>query len=101
METKWLNYGFGVYLPNATWNPIPGIYIFCFVNPQKNVWEPLYIGETESFKDRFANHDRWDEACRLGATHVHAMAVQQAGARLLIEKELIQRFQPVLNVQHK
>ena len=82
-------------------NPVPGVYIFCFVDPQRNVWKPVYVGQADSIRDRLANHDRWDEARRLGATHIHAKAVSHEGSRLLIERELIQRFQPELNVQHK
>ena len=36
-------------------------------------WTAIYIGETESFKNRLGgHHEKWDRALRYGMTHVHA-----------------------------
>jgi hypothetical protein len=43
----------------------------------------------------------WNLAVRLGATHVHAMEVEQEAERCAIEQELIGKFRPPLNTQHR
>jgi predicted GIY-YIG superfamily endonuclease len=57
----------------------------------------LYIGQTDSFRDRIPGHERWDEARRAGATHVHAMVVTNSSERDRIEAELIRHYQPKMN----
>lgn len=93
----WLNYQFEVYEPRrTTWNDSSGIYIFTGIGPNGR-WRAYYIGKATSFRDRFANHEKWAGAVRLGATHVHAMVVPLAANRDRIEAELIQACQPPLN----
>lgn len=101
-KVKWSNHEFGVFGPPGTvaWNDVPGVYIFTGLNTS-NRWVAIYIGKAESFSSRLPNHERWAEAARLGATHVHAMVVQQEANRDSIEKDLIQTFQPTLNTQLK
>jgi hypothetical protein len=65
---------------------------------------PLYVGETHNFRERFPGgrkHERWEEAQNLGATHVLAAVIPQEATRQAIEQDLIQTFQPPLNVQKK
>jgi excinuclease UvrABC nuclease subunit len=101
ITVKWLSYELYVYTINTNWNDdVGGIYIFS--GPiNNNQWVAYYIGQTDSFKDRLPNHERWEEAKRLGATHVHAMVVRQEATREDIERELIRAFQPRLNLQLK
>lgn len=95
----WANFRFEVFPAAGTvWNPVAGIYIFAGVNAYRQ-WVALYIGQAGSLADRFRNHDRWPEAQRLGATHVHALVVPLQSDRDLIERSLIQTYQPRLN-QH-
>jgi hypothetical protein len=94
----WLSYEFTVYGPNTTWHAVGGVYIFCAVKPQ-NQWEPLYVGQTDSFADRIPSHEKWNAAVRLGATHVHARMIHLRSARDAVERELIQALHPPLNVQ--
>lgn len=97
---NWSGYTFKVYYPNTEWNDVAGIYIFTGLNT-KNLWVALYIGQTNSFANRLPSHERWPEAVRLGATHIHAMAVARQGDRDIIESRLIQDFQPPMNDQLK
>jgi excinuclease UvrABC nuclease subunit len=99
-EVKWLEHTFEVCLKDANWNDVGGVYIFTGLNPQ-NRWVPLYIGQADSFRTRIPSHEQWSPAQRLGATHVHALVVEQAATRDKIEKELIRAYQPALNVQLK
>lgn len=79
---------------------VAGLYIFAGRN-SANLWVALYVGQTDSFALRIPTHERWTEAARLGATHVHAMAESQAAMRDTIEAELIGAYQPRLNVQQR
>ena len=54
-----------------------------------------------SLAERLPTHEKWSAAVRLGATHVHAIVVPLATTRDLIERQLIQAFQPLLNRQLK
>jgi hypothetical protein len=72
----WLTHEFTIYEMDTTnWNDVAGVYIFSGLNVQQTQWKALYVGITESFKTRHPNHERWEEAKRLGATHVHAKVV--------------------------
>ena len=66
-------------------------------------WEPLYVGETGSFKNRLdlANHETWPAAVKLGATHIHTLVEQGPIKRTLVEALLIQELKPPLNTQLK
>jgi len=88
-KATWITHEFNVHTSNANWNDVAGVYIFTGLN-QANQWEPLYIGQASSLAVRLATHERWTEAARLGATHIHAKAVQKQTDRDLIEQELIQ-----------
>lgn len=95
-KVSWLDAEFGVYGPSTRWNEVPGVYIFAGVN-QRDEWYPLYVGQTQSLARRLGNHDKWLEARRLGATHIHARTVRDQRLRLSLERRLVLAFQPSLN----
>lgn len=97
----WLTHVFTVY-PHAgtTWHNVAGIYIFAGVTRQ-NQWVPLYIGQCDSYQNRIPSHEQWDKAQSLGATHVHALVVSKQADRDVIERALVQAYQPPLNAQLK
>ena len=70
-----------------------GVYIFAA--PVDKLWRALYVGETTSFADRIPGHERWPQAQRMGATHVHVRA--EPFRRREIEEELIRAHTPPLN----
>jgi hypothetical protein len=76
---------------------------YCFAMRLANGnFTPLYFGESENLQTRLPSHDRWDEAKRLGATHVWAHSTPAgASARAAEEQDLIQYWNPPLNVQHR
>jgi len=96
----WLGQSFYVRNRFIDWYDIQGVYIFTGLNAQ-NQWEPYYVGETQSFKDRFADHEVWDKAVRLGATHVHERVTATEADRMALESALIRAYQPPLNTQLK
>jgi excinuclease UvrABC nuclease subunit len=98
MQTAiWNGYKFEVCEPFSRWSAASGIYIFA--GSQSGKWLPIYIGQAISFQQRFSNHEKWEAAQRLGMTHIHATAVNHQGERDRIERDLIQTFNPRLNVQ--
>ena len=103
---RWGGDEFKVYKPDTEWYDVGGVYIFAKRgawiglglgqgNPMD--WEPLYVGETESFKNRLlASHEKWPAAVGLGATHIHTRNEVMI-ARKLLEVLLIQKYDPPLN----
>ena len=89
-------YSYGVYEPAGNWNDVPGNYIFARLD-QSGAWVALYVGETNSFKDRFSSHERWPCATRNGATHVHAHVNNTIGARRAEEADLLAVLNPPCN----
>jgi predicted GIY-YIG superfamily endonuclease len=85
------------------WSKVAGLYIFAYIYTAngKQYWKALYIGQTNDFSYRMPTHERFDEAVRKGATHIHAVAVPQAANRDTWEKLLISTYQPSMNEQHK
>ena len=68
-------YTYNVYDLGPGWNDVPGNYIFAKTISTKDgpKWTAIYIGETDSFKNRLGgDHEKWDRALRYGMTHVHA-----------------------------
>jgi len=63
---------------------------------------PLYFGQAEDLQSRLPCHERWAEAVRLGATEVQAHSTQGGElVRCAEERDLIQRWDPPLNTQHR
>ena len=48
----------------------PGNYIYAKQTPSGQ-WTPVYIGETQSLRDRLPNHEKLPCVRRNGSTHVH------------------------------
>ena len=78
-----------------------GNYMFVRQLPNGN-WLPVYIGVADSLRSRLPTHEQLAEAQRLGATHVMTHT-NPAGsqARLDEERDLIQKWNPALNIQHR
>lgn len=78
-----------------------GNYMFVKKLPNGNA-VPVYIGQCDNFKTRLPTHEQIGPATRLGAMHV-LTRLNSAGeqARLDEERDLIQRWQPTLNDQHR
>ena len=75
----------------------PGNYIFAKeTSPDR--WIPLYIGETESLKDRLPNHEKLPCVRRYGGTHVHSHTnPSDESVRRAEESDLIEKWDPPCN----
>lgn len=78
------------------WYRYPVIYAFArLVAGQFHI---MYIGEAGDAADRFGTHERWDDAAKLGATHILTLlATSDKFARKKLEDELISYYQPPMN----
>lgn len=94
------SYTFTVYSMDGDWNDVPGVYVFARPAAQGS-WDPLYIGQCDSFKNRMCPHDRWDEAVQMGANSVHVVVIQSAKERDSVEREMIQSLDPPMNTHHR
>lgn len=78
-----------------------GNYTFVKELPTGN-FVPLYFGETNDLQTRMPGHERWRDALRAGATHVFAHTTPGGEqVRCAEERDLIELWQPALNVQHR
>ena len=83
------------------WADVPANYLFAHL--ANGIWQVCYIGECASAKDRFASHERWDEAVRTyGATHILTrQSSSSAEVRRQEERDLILSHNPPMNVHHR
>lgn len=80
---------------------VAGNYAFVKQLPT-GLFVPIYFGIAEDLSDRIAYHDRWTDALRAGLTHVMGHTTPAGAlAREAEERDLIQRWNPALNVQHR
>lgn len=78
-----------------------GNYAFVKQLPNGN-FTPLYFGKADSLRDRIPSHECWPEAVRLGVTHLMGHTTPAGDdARCAEERDLIQRWNPPMNVQHR
>jgi hypothetical protein len=82
-------YEFTIYSMDTDWNDVPGNYIYAKRSTEPSVWLAVYIGQTESFKERLPNHNELPCIKRNGGTHVHAHINRDEKARLAEEKDLL------------
>ena len=102
---NWAGYHFLVYTPDHARSIfLPGLYVFAKLTMDwtgNRTWSPLYVGQAEAFATRLLGHERWAEAENLGANQIHLLVENNWFSRMAIEKILIEKLQPPLNIQHK
>lgn len=84
-------YLYDIYPIGTNWNDVPGNYIFAYESSPL-IWTPVYIGETESFKDRLPNHNELPCIKHNGGTHIHAHINEDSQARLAEESDLLSNY---------
>ena len=96
------SYTFETYPIGQEFNSVSGLYIFCR-QVSGGTWEAMYVGETQSFKDRIntgiGGHDGFLRARNAGATHVAVLLVAGDSERLRIETDLRHGLNPTCNAQ--
>ncbi len=90
-------YQFEIYPLDATFRPLPGVYIYARLFPE-GYWGAVYISQTRDLHQRLEGHVTIEDAMANGATHLHAHYCSAGqGARCSEEKDLILRWRPVCN----
>ena len=80
------------------WTRQPGVYVFAMQTVEHLA--PLYVGRTDSLKNRLPYHEMWDIALSHGATHLHTRVVPDWADRVNLEQSLVALFQPHLNTHY-
>ncbi|MCS3449532.1 hypothetical protein M2222_001647 [Bradyrhizobium elkanii] len=85
----------------ATLQDVGGNYAFLKKLPNGN-YVPVYFGQADSLRNRLPSHERLDDAIKAGASVVvaHTTPAGEA-ARLSEERDLIAKWNPVLNTHHR
>lgn len=98
-----LKYVYGLFSPDASWNPIGGNYAFVSEGTLLTGFSILYIGETESFKSRMPTHSVWPIVLtRYFKPLIYAHTnLNGAAARKAEERDLIAAYNPPENIQHR
>ena len=97
--TSGAQYKYWILPINTVFKEEPGNYIYSKQNASGK-WMAVYIGQTESLRQRLASHERELEAKRFGATHIHVHTSPLVeGTRLDEEGDLIRVYKPPMNSQ--
>jgi len=89
-------YRFHVLRAQAPTLSEPALYAFARPGPGLS-WTPLFLSRTGNLADRLNGHERWEEAQRLGATHVLALFEPEREGRTFAENDLLAALRPALN----
>lgn len=83
--------------PGAAFPSTPAVYAFARPGQGGRGWVPVFVSRTANLAKRMATHEIWDEARRLGATHVLVHQRGARDAREAVEADLLASLRPVLN----
>ncbi|MDA2933471.1 hypothetical protein MYX82_03920 [Acidobacteria bacterium AH-259-D05] len=82
---------------NSSFKDEPGNYIFA-KETSPNRWTPIYIGQTESLKNRLTDHEKLPCIKRHGGTHIHAHTTPGGEqVREAEEADLLAKWDPPCN----
>jgi hypothetical protein len=86
------SYKFEVYSADTSFNDVGAVYIFTkrtVGSDGKGTHEFLYIGQTESLRDRIPNHEKWECATFNGVNCICVHRDDSETSRLDKESDLI------------
>jgi hypothetical protein len=90
-------YTYWIHEIGTAFKDSPGSYIFA-KETSPGRWTPVYIGETNSLKDRLSNHEKMPCVRRHSGTHVHAHTSSADGqVRREEEADLLNKWNPPCN----
>ncbi len=91
-------YSYSIYKIGTDFNDIAGNYVYAKETKPKS-WSPVYIGQTNSLKNRLSSHEKESCAIRNGATPIHVHTNSSEVSRLNEEEDLIFKWKPSCNEQ--
>ena len=90
-------YRYWIHKIGTSFKDSPGNYVFA-KKTSPGHWTPIYIGETESLKDRLSDHEKMPCIKRNGGTHIHAhLTCSDADASRAEESDLLEKWDPPCN----
>ena len=96
-EATWKGRDFCVYLANANWSAVPGVYILAG-RDDHDEWKPVCVGQTHSLLADPPEDKKWFAAKILGATHIHARVEWDDDKREALTNELTHAYLPSMNI---
>lgn len=81
--------------PDTEFATVPAVY--AFAKPNGRQWVPVFLSRTANLAARMDRHPQWEEARRLGATHVLVHRRGERDAREEVEADLLAALRPVMN----
>jgi hypothetical protein len=88
---------FHAHRPDAVFAEKPAVYCFARPGVGGRGWVPLFLSRTANLSKRFATHEQWPEAQRLGATHILIHERDERDAREHVEADLAEALRPIMN----
>jgi hypothetical protein len=86
---------FTVAEPDADFPNAPAVY--AFARPSGRHWVPVFLSRTGNLGGRMVRHPQWEQARRLGATHVLVHRRGERDAREDVEADLVSALRPIMN----
>ena len=90
-------YKYWIYPLDTNFKDEPGNYIFAKLT-SAGQWTPVYIGETQSLRERLPNHEKLPCVSRNRGSHLHVhLTPGGQQARLAEETDLVRKYNPPCN----
>ncbi len=88
---------FTAHRPEEGFAAAPAVYAFARPGFGGKGWVVLFLSRTANLQGRLKNHERWEEARLLGATHILVHEREERDVREYVEADLVGCLKPVLN----
>ena len=89
-------YRFAAVRPDGAFPQGPAVYAFARPAFGGRTWTPLFMSRTANLAIRMSNHERWEEARLLGATHVLLLSFPERSEREAAEIDLADALRPIM-----
>jgi hypothetical protein len=96
------SYKFEVYDSKASFNDVPGVYVFTkrtLDSQGKGTHTLLYIGQTDKLGTRIGSHEKWDCVKKVGVNCICFLGEADKDKRFTIETDLRNAFNTPCNDQ--
>lgn len=88
---------FTAHRPDEVMPSQPAVYCFARPAPGGRGLVPIFLSRTGNLAARIANHEQWEEARMLGATHILVHQREERDAREFVEHDLFTALRPLMN----
>jgi hypothetical protein len=89
---------FSAHRPMEAFAKAPAVYAFARPGLGGQGWTVVFLSRTANLEARLRGHERWEEARRMGATHVLVHQREERDVREFVEADLLDALRPAMNV---